>query len=277
MSATSEPGCIRASRRQPARRGLRGRGAGRRSSARIDTGKPRASSPLPGHYASVLRLDERTGIAFGDRRRRHEDGRRRAARALRDDRDRLRRDERQRPDLRRRGADRDGRLHPLRERRPRGLRRDRRRAAPRSRARRDRDPRRRDRPGRRRGLRLGAGRQRDRPRRARRDRRRRAVEPGDAIIGLPSSGLHSNGYTLARRALADVPLDDDAARPPARRRPARADRDLRARRARAARLRRRRPRPRPHHRRRAQQPASASPRRSATRSTTRFRCRRSSS
>ena len=36
-----------------------------------------------------------------------------------------------------------------------------------------------------------------------------AVEPGDAVIGLPSSGLHSNGYTLARRALADVPLDDE--------------------------------------------------------------------
>jgi phosphoribosylformylglycinamidine cyclo-ligase len=35
------------------------------------------------------------------------------------------------------------------------------------------------------------------------------VEPGDAIIGLPSSGLHSNGYTLARRALAEVPLDDE--------------------------------------------------------------------
>ncbi|HZI90759.1 MAG TPA: phosphoribosylformylglycinamidine cyclo-ligase [Thermoleophilaceae bacterium] len=27
------------------------------------------------------------------------------------------------------------------------------------------------------------------------------VKPGDAIIGLPSSGVHSNGYTLARRAL----------------------------------------------------------------------------
>ncbi len=35
-----------------------------------------------------------------------------------------------------------------------------------------------------------------------------AAQPGDAIIGLPSSGLHSNGYTLARRALAEVPLDD---------------------------------------------------------------------
>ncbi len=35
------------------------------------------------------------------------------------------------------------------------------------------------------------------------------VEPGDAVIGLPSSGLHSNGYTLARKALAGVGLDDD--------------------------------------------------------------------
>jgi phosphoribosylformylglycinamidine cyclo-ligase len=35
------------------------------------------------------------------------------------------------------------------------------------------------------------------------------IAPGDAIIGLPSSGLHSNGYTLARRVLADVPLDDE--------------------------------------------------------------------
>jgi phosphoribosylformylglycinamidine cyclo-ligase len=36
-----------------------------------------------------------------------------------------------------------------------------------------------------------------------------AVEPGDVVIGLPSSGLHSNGYTLARSALEDVPLDDE--------------------------------------------------------------------
>ena len=35
-----------------------------------------------------------------------------------------------------------------------------------------------------------------------------ATQPGDVVIGLPSSGLHSNGYTLARRALADLSLDD---------------------------------------------------------------------
>jgi phosphoribosylformylglycinamidine cyclo-ligase len=36
-----------------------------------------------------------------------------------------------------------------------------------------------------------------------------AVEPGDVVIGLPSSGLHSNGYTLARSALDGVGLDED--------------------------------------------------------------------
>ena len=36
-----------------------------------------------------------------------------------------------------------------------------------------------------------------------------AVQPGDAVIGLPSSGLHSNGYTLARSALDGLPLDED--------------------------------------------------------------------
>src|SRR4051794_28002482 len=37
------------------------------------------------------------------------------------------------------------------------------------------------------------------------------IAPGDALVGLPSSGLHSNGYTLARRALEPLGLD---ARPP---------------------------------------------------------------
>ena len=32
------------------------------------------------------------------------------------------------------------------------------------------------------------------------------VEVGDAVIGLPSSGLHTNGYTLARRVLEDAGL-----------------------------------------------------------------------
>jgi phosphoribosylformylglycinamidine cyclo-ligase len=31
-----------------------------------------------------------------------------------------------------------------------------------------------------------------------------AMEPGDAIVGLPSSGVHSNGLTLAREVLADL-------------------------------------------------------------------------
>ena len=30
------------------------------------------------------------------------------------------------------------------------------------------------------------------------------IGPGDAMIGVPSSGLHSNGYTLARRALLEA-------------------------------------------------------------------------
>jgi phosphoribosylformylglycinamidine cyclo-ligase len=34
------------------------------------------------------------------------------------------------------------------------------------------------------------------------------IEPGDVVIGLPSSGLHSNGYTLARKALVEVSLQD---------------------------------------------------------------------
>ena len=36
-----------------------------------------------------------------------------------------------------------------------------------------------------------------------------AVEVGDAVIGLPSSGLHTNGYTLARKVLEDAGLSYD--------------------------------------------------------------------
>ncbi len=32
----------------------------------------------------------------------------------------------------------------------------------------------------------------------------REVQPGDALVGLPSEGLHTNGYSLARKALFEV-------------------------------------------------------------------------
>src|SRR3989440_4096309 len=32
----------------------------------------------------------------------------------------------------------------------------------------------------------------------------KAIEPGDALIGVPSSGVHSTGLTLARRILSDL-------------------------------------------------------------------------
>jgi phosphoribosylformylglycinamidine cyclo-ligase len=36
-----------------------------------------------------------------------------------------------------------------------------------------------------------------------------AVRPGDPVLGLPSSGIHSNGYTLARAALEGIALEED--------------------------------------------------------------------
>ncbi len=49
------------------------------------------------------------------------------------------------------------------------------------------------------------------------DRRRlldaRRLRPGDIAIGLPSSGLHTNGYSLARRVLIDEARLDLARRP----------------------------------------------------------------
>ena len=36
----------------------------------------------------------------------------------------------------------------------------------------------------------------------------RGIQAGQDVWGFPSSGLHTNGYTLARRALASLPLDE---------------------------------------------------------------------
>jgi phosphoribosylformylglycinamidine cyclo-ligase len=41
-------------------------------------------------------------------------------------------------------------------------------------------------------------------------------EPGDAVLGLPSSGLHANGFTLVRSVLGDEPFDADLLLAPTR-------------------------------------------------------------
>ncbi|MEI9991536.1 MAG: phosphoribosylformylglycinamidine cyclo-ligase [Rhizomicrobium sp.] len=42
---------------------------------------------------------------------------------------------------------------------------------------------------------------------------RRAMKPGDVVIGVASSGVHSNGYSLVRRVVADAGLAYDAPAP----------------------------------------------------------------
>ena len=41
------------------------------------------------------------------------------------------------------------------------------------------------------------------------DARRESVVPGDVLVGLRSSGLHTNGYSLARKVFEGVPLNED--------------------------------------------------------------------
>src|SRR5207245_3774596 len=37
------------------------------------------------------------------------------------------------------------------------------------------------------------------------------VRPGDVVLGVPSSGLHSNGYSLVRKVFSDAELKKRAA------------------------------------------------------------------
>ena len=270
-------GCLRTRRREPDGREHAPWRPWSGACERSTRASRRAWSRCPGHYASVLRLDDRTGLALSTDTVGTKMVVAERLGPLRHDRDRLRGDERQRRDLRRARS----RSRCSTSSSPSGPTRRSARSSGIGLAR---------------GAELagieipggeiaqvgdivsgqelggtcvglvdldaivtGAG-----------------VEPGDPVIGLPSSGLHSNGYTLARAALADVSLDDDRlgrplgdvllepteiyVRPILELLASPVDG----------------PRPRPHHRRRASTTCCGSRPRSGTRSTTRCRCRRSS-
>jgi phosphoribosylformylglycinamidine cyclo-ligase len=40
------------------------------------------------------------------------------------------------------------------------------------------------------------------------------VEPGDVVLGLPSAGIHANGFSLVRSIVGDGPFDADLLLPP---------------------------------------------------------------
>src|SRR5689334_11987728 len=96
-----------------------------------------------------------------------------------------------------------------------------------------------------------------------------AVEPGDVVIGLPSTGLHSNGYTLARSTPTGSGARSATSCSSRRRSTSSRSSSCCARRSRSAAS--------PTSPPAAPRTCSASPPRSATRSTSRCRCRRSSS